>query len=206
MKKKTLRYLFCVTVFIFTLCCVKPVFAHGGEPRLEISAERLSHGDTLQLRGVDFESEEEVAVVLVDSTSHVLIISLGTIVADAEGGFTQNVVFPADLPENVYAIRATTYDHVIFSPAFTVWGTAIEDQESNVIVDQSDVQFGPVPTFAATVIPKDTLSQQPTVQPSQPSSQSAIETGGISTLPLVMVLLGAGILVVLGARKMIQRK
>ena len=106
MKKKILRYLFCVTIFILTLCYVQPTFAHGGEPRLEISAERLNPGATLQVRGVDFEYEEEVAVVLVNSTSHILIISLGTIVADAEGGFTQNVALPADLPENIYSIRA----------------------------------------------------------------------------------------------------
>jgi len=118
----------------------------------------------------------------------------------------QNVVLPVDLLEGNYAFLAKTYDHETFSPPFTVWGIAAADgQESNIVVDQSDVQFGSVPTFTASVVPNDVLSQ-PTAQSPQPSSQSSMEARGVPVPILVMILLGALILIIFSARKLIQKK
>ena len=180
-------------MFLFALHFATPVFAHDGEPRLEISADRLNPGAVLQVRGVDFNYDAEVAVALVDSTTGELIISLGTVVTDVEGVFIQNVILPTDLPEGIYTLRATTHDHEVFSPTFTVWGTAIiEDQESDVIRDQSDVQFEPVTALPPGMVP--TAVSQAT-SPARPVSNWNQEI-------IISVLVIAGIFMGFGFRRM----
>ncbi len=81
---------------------------------------------------------------------------MNELTTDVEGIFTQSVVLPADLPVGEYNFRAQTDHEVVMSSTLTVWGVAVEDQESNGIQDQSDVQFEPMPTpiaGAATAIP-----------------------------------------------------
>jgi hypothetical protein len=138
--------------FVFVLALVfgfpQPAFAHSGEPRLEISVERISPGGTVELRGVDFDFEQSVTLSLIGAN---IEMPLNQVTADTEGLFTQSVLLPADLPVGEYNFRAQTDHEVVMSPLLTVWGTAVEDQESNVIQDQSDVQFEPMPTPIVSV-------------------------------------------------------
>jgi len=187
--KKIIILFSLIVLFIFALVFVRPVFAHGNQPRLEISAERLNPGDTLQLRGVDFEYDQEVAVELVDSTTHVLVVSVGNAVTDIEGVFIQNIILPADLPEGNYALRAIAYDHEIFSPPFTVWGTLIQGEESNVARDQSDVQLESV-----TAIPRDIV---PTLMPQAiPPAKPVVSQN--QNLIIIFALLGVTIFIIFG--------
>src|SRR6185436_3394445 len=156
MKKKHLTYFRFIVVSIFAFVVARPVFAHGNVPRLEISTERLNPGDTLQLRGVDFEYDQEVVVELVDSATHVLVVSLGKAISDIEGVFVQNIILPPDLPEGLYVVRAIAYDHEIFSPPFTVWGLPAQNEEGNVIRDQSDVQLEPITPLPPGIVPTAT--------------------------------------------------
>ena len=190
MKKITLKALHCIFVLLFALHFARPVFAHGSEPRLEISADRLNPGAVLQVRGVDFEYEEEVAVALVNSTTAALIISFGTIIADVEGAFTLNVTLPADLPEGVYVLRATTDDHETLSPPFTVWGTAILEQESNIGRDQSDVQFESLPTLQPGIAP--TVAEQ-----TAPAAKTSSIQNLISIITIFLLAVGIFTLFVL---------
>ena len=143
MNKKTLRVLFCASAFIVAVCCVHPALAHGTEPRLEISVERISPGGIVELRGVDFDYDELVVLSLTRST---IQIPLNEVTADAEGTFTQVIVLPADLPIGEYNFRARSEHHMVLSPTINVWGAPVENNEGTGIQDQSDLQFGPIPT------------------------------------------------------------
>jgi hypothetical protein len=52
-------FLFAI-VLLFALFFIPTTDAHGSEPRPEISLERLNPGGVVDVRGVDFESEELV--------------------------------------------------------------------------------------------------------------------------------------------------
>jgi len=196
MKKISFQNIPLVFVFILALCSARPALAHGNVPRLEISAERLNPGDTLQLRGVDFEYDQEVAVELVDSTTHNLVVAVGKAATDIEGVFIQNIILAPDLPEGSYALRAVAYDHEIFSPIFTVWGIAAQNEEANVIRDQSDVQLEPItplpPGMAPTAVPQASSPAEPDSNPNQ-------------NITIIIAILGLGILSVFGFRMMRKR-
>src|SRR5262245_13572998 len=115
MKKIIYESLRILVALLFTLPFAQPALAHGGEPRLEISVGRINPGGIIEVRGVDFDYETEVTLKLVGSQ---VDVSLGTVVTDVEGIFMENLVLPSDLSEGVYALRATTYHHVILSPTF----------------------------------------------------------------------------------------
>ncbi len=199
MKYQTLFVI--VLVLASSLFIAPPVSAHGGAPRLEISAERLNPGATLEIRGVEFELDEAITLSLLGLN---VDIALGEIKTDTEGGFTQIIVLPADLPEGEYHIRAVTDDHNVASPLLIVFGPAITNGEEGQR-EEDDPLLAPMPTFAPGVVPNDALSQ-PTLQSSQPLSQSSEEMTGISTVSILVVLLSVGILIVFGIRKMMQRK
>lgn len=132
-----------ITALAFAACFVQPALAHAGEPRLEISVERINPGGTIEVRGVDFDYEQSIALSLMHANAE---IPLDDATADMEGTFTQTVVLPTDLPTGEYNFRAKTDHEVVMSPILTVWGVAVEDQESTSIQDQSDVQLEPIPS------------------------------------------------------------
>ncbi len=189
MKRKILRTISYAFAFIFALCCAQPAFAHGGEPRLEISVERINPGGLIEVRGVDFDYDELVVLSLMRSQ---IQIPLMEVTADGEGVFTQAIALPADLPLGEYNFRAKSDHHLVASPTITVWGVAAQNQEDNAIRDQSDVQLGAVPTLApgvsSTQIPQATSTKKPVF-----NWKLIILTGG--------VLMGIGIFFVLSIRR-----
>ncbi len=148
MKKITVQACLYIFVFLFVFPFAWPVLAHGGEPRLEISVERISPGGVMEVRGVEFDYDEPIVLSLMRSE---IQIPLMEITADGEGQFMQIIVLPADLPAGEYNLRAKSEHHLVTSPTITVWGAAVENQESNSIQDQSDLELGPVPTLAPGV-------------------------------------------------------
>src|SRR5215510_9435438 len=98
-KKMNPRFYLFAFVALFVLCQAHPVSAHGGEPRLEISVERMNPGGVIDLRGVDFEPAEVITLSLFNSQNS---IPLGEVIADAEGIFLLNVALPVDLSEGIY--------------------------------------------------------------------------------------------------------
>jgi hypothetical protein len=189
MKKKTLRALFYASALIFALCCVQPAFAHGTEPRLEISVERINPGGIVEVRGVDFDYEESVELSLMRSEIQIPLVIAVT--ADVEGVFTQVITLPSDLPVGEYNFRAKSDHHLILSPSINVWGAAVESNEGNGIQDQSDVQFGPLPTFAPGVS-STPLPQTAALEP--PASKES------SSTLIYSILLGLAILALFSIR------
>jgi hypothetical protein len=167
MKTKKFLYIPSLFVILFALIFAQPAFAHGGDPRIEISTSQLNPGGTLDLRGVDFEFEEQITLVL---ASPQVEIPIGSVIADAEGIFQLSIALPTDLPEGTYTVRATTEDHVVESPQITVRGSAdVQGMQADRL--DEDAGYGllaPMPTpllGVSTAMPPAVPSK---IIPSQP--------------------------------------
>jgi len=194
MKKITLKFFLCIFIFIFAFYFAQPVFAHGGEPRLEISAERLNPGSALEIRGVDFEFEEEITLALIGSQ---IVVPLSTVIGDAEGIFLLTITLPLDLAEGIYIIRATTDDHIVDSPQITVWGIAAQEGGGHGPRDDDDSLLAPMPTSAAGVVPDDAISQAQT----QPTTQATSASDSKPIVLVVVVLMVIGVSVAFGLKR-----
>jgi len=170
-------------ILLLSLFVVPIAFAHGDEPRLEISLERINPGGVIEVRGVDFELEELVTLELVGPD---VVIPLGEIVANVEGVFVQIVTLPVDLMAGMYSFRALTDDHVIKSPTFEVWGMAILEGDDGQREDE-DGLLVPMPTYAPGV----------SVTPMAQVETSETVTVASSSFPWKPMLIASSVLVVL---------
>ncbi|HSB02011.1 MAG TPA: hypothetical protein VLE49_15285 [Anaerolineales bacterium] len=186
MRKITFAFLQYISVFIFALCLPQSVFAHGGEPRLEISAERLKPGSVLEIRGVDFEFEEEISLALIGSQVE---IPVGTMLGDAEGVFLLTITLPNDLAEGTYTVRATTDDHTVVSPQITVWGTAMLGDEEEGQRAEEDSLLAPIPTFAPGVAPVGVSQAAVQPEPQVVPTSNRNFTVFVSSVLLLMTML-----------------
>ena len=131
-----------ILVVVISFFFTQPAFAHGDEPRIEISADSLNPGALLEIRGVDFEFEEQVTLSLVGPQSET---ALGSVNADVEGIFQLGIALPTDLIEGTYFIRAITDDHMIESPPIAVWGTAQLGGGEEGAWEEGDGLLAPMP-------------------------------------------------------------
>lgn len=175
------------------------VFAHGDEPRLEISADRMNPGGVIEVRGVDFEREELITLMLVGSKT---AIPIGEIAADVDGIFLQAVILPVDLTEGAYNFLAITDDHNITSPDLTIQGPAIMNEEGGGQGQREDEDplLAPMPTFAPGVVPGGV--SQPATQPASPTASASSQNPLTIILPTLLIV---GVLAVFGLRIMRKR-
>ena len=181
-----------ILIILFSFFIVPVALAHGDEPRLEISVEKLNPGGVIEVRGVDFELEELVALDLIGSDFE---LPLGEVTADVEGVFVQIVTLPMDLQEGTYNFRATTDDHDILSPSFLVWGMAVLEVEEEGQREEEDGLFAPMPTFSAGVVPGSVSQTE-----AQLTHQGVPTSNRNSTVFIGLTLVVMGILAVLGIR------
>jgi hypothetical protein len=167
MKSKTFRFFLIVALIGCLHGWVRSAHAHGGDPRLEINSEKLNPGSVLEIRGVDFEYEEEVMLALVGSEDELI---LGTIVGDVDGGFLQLITLPLDQAEGTYTIRAKTDDHEVHSPPFTISGMAMVEGEGEGLREQEDGLLAPMPTTPPVTDTVDDLKEN---EPPQTNSTSS---------------------------------
>jgi hypothetical protein len=177
---------------------VPVALAHGGEPRLEISMERLSPGGVVDVRGVEFDYEELVTLALIGSEKDIVV---GEITTNVEGEFTHIAVLPSDLAEGTYYFRATTSHHWAISPPLTVWGIAYIEGGGQGPRDEDDGLLAPMPMFAPGVVPEGV---------SQPAAQLVHQETYVSNRKFaVFVVLGLfvtiGVLGALGLRVLRKR-
>jgi len=185
----TFRTIVCgVLVITFNFFIVPVASAHSSQPRVEINMERLNPGGIVDVRGVSFGMEESVTLALIGSGVE---ISLGELIADAEGGFMHIAMLPSDLVEGTYYFRATTSHHWVISPPLTVWGTAIVDGGGQGLRDDDDGLLAPMPTFAPAV-PTMSVPQAPVV------ATPAVEWN--PNILILVVLMVIGIVALLGLR------
>jgi hypothetical protein len=173
MKKRFSLIHFVIIVFLLSLWTVSPVSAHGDDARIEVSQVRLNPGSVLDIRGVGFEPETEVSLLLTGSQVNV---PLGTAVADMEGTFLLTLALPADLAEGSYVVRGTTNDdHSVDSPQLTIWGTADLGSANGEPREEDDGLLAPMPTLAAGV-PTPQMASVP-VKETVPAEEYTIPYG-----------------------------
>ena len=154
-------------VVVLSSFIVPGALAHGSKPRLEINLERINPGGVLDVRGVEFDYEQFVTLYLERKG---IVVQIGEVFTDQEGGFVHIVALPSDLPEGVYNVRAVTTHHDVLSPALTVQGPAIlKDAGGQGEREEDDGLLAPMPTFApgvsSTPLPKTVaLENQATKQ------------------------------------------
>lgn len=187
MRKIIFGSLLYIFLFLFALLSAQPALAHGGEPRLEISVERINPGGVVEVRGVDFDYDEPVVLSLMRSEIQIPLVE---VTADGEGVFTQIIVLPTDLPAGEYNFRARSDHHLVTSAIVTVWGVAVQDLEDSAIRDQSDVQLGPLPTFApgvtSTPLPQ-TAALEPPASKENPTTLIYSILAGVVILALLSI-------------------
>jgi hypothetical protein len=188
MKPIILVRLCVIPILILGLGSARSAFAHGDEPRLELSTDRLSPGAVLEIRGVDFEVEEAVALALIGSQVE---FPLGTAIGNAAGNFVLSISLPADLVTGSYIIRATTDDHVVQSPQITIWGTAQLEGGEEGSREEEDGLLAPMPTFppgaSSTPLPQIVAEETFVSKASSNTALYAMLTG-----VLIIVLVGLG--------------
>ena len=190
MKKRIVTSLSIVIIFTFVLLGTSRVLAHGEEPRIEINPERLNPGTVIDIRGVDFEFEEEVKLALIGSQAE---IPLGTVAADTEGIFLLTATLPVDLAEGTYVVRGTTDDHSVDSPALTIWGSAPSGEGGQR--SEEDPLLAPMPTLAAGApTPQLAFVVEPKTEPTKSSAVPyvwiVIALGFICIIVLILRLRG----------------
>ena len=186
---------------LIALLVTTPALADGGDPRLEISVERLNPGGVVDVRGVDFEFEELVSLALIGPGVE---LSLGEITTNVEGQFIHIVVIPSDLPEGTYYFRGTTSRRWVISPPLTVWGTAIAEDGGQGPRDEDDSLLAPMPTFAPGVVPGVASASAP-IASSVPAEAPSVSSGWTASANVLMltglIVLVALVVLALGKKR-----
>lgn len=177
-----------------SLVIVPAASAHSGQPRLEISVERMNPGGVVDVRGVEFDYEQTVTLYLERKG---IAVQVGEVVTDLQGIFLHIVVLPVDLPEGVYNIRAVTSHHDVLSPALTVQGSPILEEEGGQGErDEADNLLAPMPTYAPGV--------SSTPLPQTAALEPPVSKGNSMTL-LYSIVAGVVILALLSIRILKKR-
>lgn len=161
------------------------VGAHGGPPRVELSAGRLAPGAALDVRGVNIAAEQDVTITLTGARYE---IWLGTATGDAHGDFMQTFSLPADLPQGSYSLRAAIDSRVIAGASLVVAGAPVSADNEVGLRDDDEPLLAPLPGRQA-------ITESGTA-PAAPN-QSTI---GVPIL-LVAAIGGALALLILAARR-----
>ena len=188
MKKITFESLPYIIALFLSMVFTQPVYAHGGEPRLEISVGRLNPGSALEIRGVDFAFGDRITLALIGSETE---IPLAALMCDVDGVFLLTITLPVDLAEGIYFIRATTYDHEINSPQIMISGVAAQEGGGQGEREEDDGLLAPMPTYLPAV---PTVSAPPA---------AVVATPAFDWKPILLVLITLmliGIIVVFGPR------
>ncbi len=186
MKQKIFRQAVLALIVISLLVGSHPAWAHDGDPRVEISSDRLSPGSVLEVRGVNIAAEESISVTLVGAAGALL---LGTVTGNEHGDFTQAFALPVDLPEGIYEVLARSSSQWVVSAPLTITGPAVlVNEDEGGRREQAEPLLAPIPTsaIASAVNPTPPL---PTVSPPAELSSATIMIGTLALIAFAEVLL-----------------
>lgn len=116
--------------------------AHAGQPRLEVSPERVRPGASLTVRGVGFADEDTVVLNLIGAGGKVAV---STVTTDAEGGFTAVVLLPTRVAAGTHRVTGSSSDHEVRSPALTVAGPPVSTGQGEERRDEDEPLLAPLP-------------------------------------------------------------
>jgi len=162
------------------------VWAHDGDPRVEISSDRLQPGLVLEVRGVNIAAEEQITVSLVRVAGEFL---LGIVTGNEHGDFIQPFTVPVDLPEGTYKVLAQSSNLPVVSAPILIQGPPVLAEESEgELREEEDALLAPMPT-----VPK-AQAAEPVPQPT---------SGAPSPWPSLVIIIG--VMVALGLAALIRR-
>jgi hypothetical protein len=165
---------------------VPAAHAHDGAPRLDLGAERLAPGATLEVRGINIAPEMQVTLALVGGGAE---FPLGVVIGDEHGDFVQAVVVPREAIAGAYSVRAFGANRVVVAAPITIAGTAIEEQgeqraeEEPLLIPLPQRQPAPVQSIggAATAAPATPVaSARPTLPPAALIAFGALLAAGLA--------------------------
>ena len=165
-------------------------YAHGGEARIELNVTQAGPGTTIDLRGVGFDPESAVTIMLVGADPPRL---LGAATADEEGSFTQAVSLPVDLLPGAHEVRASDSHHS--ASALLTIAPAISSEE-NEQRDESEPLLAPFPTRVP-----DSIAATPATAP-----RAASQTAAVGKISAAWLLLPLGTLAVSGMALALRRR
>ncbi|MBI3243278.1 MAG: hypothetical protein HYZ49_13390 [Chloroflexi bacterium] len=183
--KQTLFQRLLAAFAVFTLLLLPlQARAHDGDPRVEISSDRLQPGLVLEVRGVNIAADEPITVSLVGAAGE---FPLGVATGDGHGDFTQPFTVPVDMPEGTYKVLAQSSNLPVASAPIVVYGPPVLEAEGEgELREEEEALLAPMPTF-----PKAQASA-PTPQPATsgappPSPSPALVFGGLALVVLGLV-------------------
>jgi hypothetical protein len=177
------QYLLLACALLAALVCAPAAtHAHDGDPRLELSFNRLNPGAPLEVRGVNLAAESPITIKLVSLESE---FWLGEAVGDAHGDFIQTFTLPSDLAAGHYTVLAVGPGNLIVSAPLDIAGAPMPaDGEEGELREEEDPLLATLPPGwnpAPNLVVADSVeaATAPVPAPSSPS------------LPIVLALLGA---------------
>lgn len=122
MCRTTLVWMLVVVLAVGSWLAPAAAQAHGGPPRLELSADQLYPGAALEVRGVNIAPDLPVMVTLVGAAG--AEFPLGAATGDAHGDFIQLFSLPVELAAGAYTAQVVTSDRMLVGARLTIIGTA----------------------------------------------------------------------------------
>jgi hypothetical protein len=127
MQHKTIavRALVVALTLSFWFAVIPVAWAHDGTARVELSAERISAGADLEVRGINIAPEMPISLALIGAGAE---FSLGSVVGDAHGDFILAVAVPREAAAGAYTVRAFGTNRVIVVAPLTIVGASAEEE------------------------------------------------------------------------------
>jgi hypothetical protein len=185
MYQKICRWIGVIAIALFLSILHMPptARAHDGPPRLELTAERLNPGATLDVRGINIAAEQPVTLALVGIGAE---YALGTVMGDEHGDFKLIVGVPAEAAVGAYNIRAFAPNRVVVAVPLILAGSPIP-VEGGEQRDQDEPLLAPMPQLqdSSRSQPQPALtSQQPTAPAAPAKAPSAVAWWGAALAAL----------------------
>ena len=163
--------------------------AHGGEAHLELDTTQAVPGTPIGLRGVGFEPESTIIIMLVGAERQLL---LGSVSADEAGDFTQALPLPVDLLPGAYELRAADSHHSASIPLNVAPGAGSEEEGQQQGEDEP--LLAPMPTqaidtgYSGTAPTAKPITTSPTPQVEPPIPISLLLSSALAIIILVVGL------------------
>ncbi len=153
------------------------VLAHGGNARVEVGPAAVPAGGSVTVRGVELGADESVELTLVAADGRTTV--LGSVIADAEGAFSQVLVLPADAAEGAASVRARLSDGDALEVALEVRPPLDEEGEQRA---EEEPLLAPMPSPSARPAAAPAAATSPSAA-TPASTESAVSATDDPSMP-----------------------
>jgi hypothetical protein len=169
-----------------------PAFAYAALPQIALSVSKASPGATIEVMGGRFPEDSVVQFVMQNSGYQ---LSIGTVTADDHGEFSVAIWLPLDMQYGEYEFQAIDEKNQMAKAPIAIIADP-SGQETGGQRDDSDALLAPMPASAAN-LPTPGLA---------PASSSQSQPPESSSIPLMWIAAGIGLILFLGLMVAGKRK